>query len=424
MMKCLLLGTALALATLPVHAQDVEWKLYGTLMVFVDNVKTTGASAGTVTGNDLVATYAGTTNLPARNRMTWGTSNLGFRGSYKLNPNLKAIWQYESSASLDGDAPNVWGGRNCGLGLAGDSWGQVLIGSWDTPYKWVHMIYGPLRGLQVFEDPITSNPGFNTPVTVTKTTRDNSISDASFNRRQGNSIQYWTPSWSGVSARLLYSINEGKQVSDAATAVAYNPTVVSALLTYKTGDLALHYSYEQHRDYYGLSQLVANLGSWGTTAIGGAATVGNPHSKDEGHQLSACYTIAATGTRVNGLVEQLKFHNDDTVAAHINDYKRLAWTIGVQQTIVGPHRLWLNYSQAKAGDATRVDGSTASTDGLSAKYFNLGYTYAVTKSFDVYAAYYTILNDKAACYQSSAPAIKVSPGADTRAFGVGALYTF
>ena len=34
--------------------------------------------------------------------------------------------------------------------------------------------------------------------------------DASFDRRQGNSVQYWTPTWAGVSFRVQHSVNEGQ----------------------------------------------------------------------------------------------------------------------------------------------------------------------------------------------------------------------
>ena len=34
--------------------------------------------------------------------------------------------------------------------------------------------------------------------------------DASFDRRQGNSIQYWSPNIAGFTVRLAHSVNEGK----------------------------------------------------------------------------------------------------------------------------------------------------------------------------------------------------------------------
>ena len=37
---------------------------------------------------------------------------------------------------------------------------------------------------------------------------DNVIDTSAFDRRQRNVIQYWTPAWSGVSARLAYALNE------------------------------------------------------------------------------------------------------------------------------------------------------------------------------------------------------------------------
>ncbi|WP_005034337.1 porin [Holophaga foetida] len=430
-MALLLAAGALAF---PASAEDLNWKFYGTLMTFVDNVQTTGVTKDTAANNSFVTINPAATNAPSRNRMTCGTSNLGFKGDYKVNSDLKVTWQYESSVSPDGDAPNTWGGRNCGLGLASQSWGQVLVGQWDTPYKMPILMTGAIRGLDPFDNNITGNPGFNVQGTVTATGRVGGTGattkyDAAFNRRQGNSIQYWSPTISGFSGRLMYSVNEGKTTASA-TAASINPTLLSALLTYKIGTLTVAYAYEQHKDYFGLTAMCSTTAAGVTTPTGvtsNAAILANPHSKDEGHELGIYYVIPSTGTRLVFLGEQLKYHNDDTVAGKINEYKRFAWFASVQQTFLQDHKVWFNYGQAQEGDGTFVGGASANTNGLGAKQFALCYAYALGKQADVFASYYTVKNDKAGTY-GPFPQLSmgngVNAGGEVKGFGVGMLYTF
>ena len=81
-----LAGLALPLSA---SAQDAQFSVYGTLLPFVDNFRTTGATAPGLspeTGGAsqvIAADYTGE-NLPNRFRVTSGTSNIGFRGELRL----------------------------------------------------------------------------------------------------------------------------------------------------------------------------------------------------------------------------------------------------------------------------------------------------------------------------------------------------
>ncbi|HLP31317.1 MAG TPA: hypothetical protein VK150_08140, partial [Geothrix sp.] len=95
-----LVGACALPLSLSAQASDVQ--IYGTFLPFLDHVKTSGATAPGLSpangGATQVAASAYTGdlgNLPGRNRMTSGTSNLGFRGSFKVNDDLKIIWQIE-----------------------------------------------------------------------------------------------------------------------------------------------------------------------------------------------------------------------------------------------------------------------------------------------------------------------------------------
>ena len=91
------------LISAPAFAADapkLDWNLYGFFVAELNNVKITNS---TDPANDVAN----------RNRFTCSTSHLGFKGSYQAMPEIKVLWQFESSIGLDGDEPNKWGGRNC-----------------------------------------------------------------------------------------------------------------------------------------------------------------------------------------------------------------------------------------------------------------------------------------------------------------------
>ena len=391
-------------------------QVYGTLIAFADSIQASGASTNPSASNALVTVSSTAADVPTRGRITCGTSNIGFKGEFQTPmEDLKVFWQVESSVSVDGDQPSTLAGRNSALGLAGKSWGRVFIGSWDTPYKYPTLFLGASRGLFPFDGNLYGNPGFNIPGTVTNSGRANSRNDASFSRRQGNSIQYWSPEISGFSARLAYSVNEGRSTTDNAAQPQFSPTVLSALVTYKNGGFSLHAGYERHNDYFGLNQMTANASAAGLGS--------NPSSRDEGFELVGLYTIAATRTRITGIVEQLQYHNDETANGFLRDYERIAWSLSVQQGL-GDHKVWATYGSAGQGSAKVAGTGSTSTDGLGAVQLSLGYSYALGKSAELLASWYSVRNDAAATYGLFPVLAGINPGADTRGFGVGMLYTF
>ena len=277
--------TVAVIAGLPcvVMADDSTVQIYGTLLPFFDNAKTTGATIGAPAGGPsqvAAGAYTGL-NSPSRNRLTAGTPNIGFRGSEDLGGGLKAIFQVENQIPIDGDPapPGTWASRNSYVGLLG-SFGIVFLGIWDTPYKWTTIAVGPLRGLNPFDyDNILENPGFNVPGTTTQSGRVGGKQDAAFSRRQGNSVQYWTPNWSGFSARIAYSANEGKTAIAGGSTIS--PQIGSAAVAYESGPFVLRYAYEQHDDYFGMAQIGGSPG----------ATATNSSSKDKANSISNCKVL-------------------------------------------------------------------------------------------------------------------------------------
>ncbi len=147
------------------------------------------------------------------------SSNIGFRGSEDLGGGLKAIFQVESNVFVDGagTTSGFWASRNSNVGLAGN-WGTVFYGNWDTPYKFITLKVDPFWATSAASfNGLYGSPGFNvgsptaSTATLTGATLTTLGTDAAFDRRQGNSVQYWTPNFAGFSGRLFYSPGEGKQ---------------------------------------------------------------------------------------------------------------------------------------------------------------------------------------------------------------------
>jgi predicted porin len=415
-----LLAAAALMSPLAAGALEGDVTIYGTFLPFADNARVVNPTPpGYGSGASLVpaAAYTGAA-VPQRFRLTSGTSNLGFKGGLDvLGEDLQVFFQVESAVSPDGDAPNAWASRNSAVGVKG-RFGRLLAGNWDTPYKYPGLLNGVLRGLNPFDNAITGNPGFNVPGTVTASGYTNAKSDASFSRRQGNSVQYWSPTYLGLSVRLAASVDETKAVPTAAGAApptlagpVTSPALYSGLLSWAQGPFSLSYAYELHQDYFGLKQLGAN----------GPSTT-NRSSRDEGHEVAAQARLA-TGTRLAFTAERLSYANRDQAANAVDRYERYAiWALAMQK--VAAHSVWL--TAGKAGNGTCHLNGTAPcyTNGLAARTWSAGYSYAITQAADVYASYYETRNDHSGSYAVFPSPGTVAPGGDTRGVGVGLLVTF
>jgi predicted porin len=414
----LLLAAGALAVSLPVSAQEVELSLYGNLHPFLDNFRThdatpEGLSPDTGGATQVIADDYRGENLPNRFRITSGTSHIGFRGQLLLTKGLYAFFQVENAVNTDGDHPvltSPWASRNSGVGLKGD-YGTLFFGNWDTPYKHPTLYIGPLRGQNPFDNTLTGNPGFNVPGTTTQNGRASSRADAAFNRRQGNSVQYWTPKLYGFSARLAVGLNESRtRTSEIEPSIS--PFIYSGLVSYELDSLAIHYAYERHIDYFGMNWVGGSPG----------ATFTNPSSNDDAHEVLAWYTFP-TRTRLAAIVERLTYRTDETVAGVVDGYQRDAVYGAVQQHI-GNHAIWGAFGVADKGRCTRVGQEPCTTNGLNGLQWSVGYTFSPAKTVDLYASYYEMRNGRSATYTLFPPVVPISPGSTTTAFGVGIMFLF
>jgi predicted porin len=322
-------------------------------------------------------------------------SYVGFRANLDIGGGMKAIMQVEQSVELAGDESDAhWANRNSAAGLEG-GFGTVLLGRWDTPFKELHFqsaMFGVSSGSPVSNSNLLS-----------RTPYSDGSSRASFHRRQDNSIQYWSPDFNGIQAKIMYGTEEAEDQANPR-----DPTRISGSLVYDKGPLLVGVAYEIHDDFRGA-----------TAGLGGALASGVDTSKDTGIGFTVGYKIGKT-TTIGFDFELLKYENDQGAATAVKDYKRNGWSLAVEQKI-GQWTLAANYASAEKGDCSLFGGGACSTSGLEGKQMSFGAKYDLAKNFSIYGWWTKIDNGDSASHSflDDAPT-----GADPTAWAVGLLTRF
>ena len=399
---------AAALISGPVAAQENSVQVYGTLNVDVERVEAHGA----------------TVTVPARNRVTQNSSNLGFRGSEKLSERLAAFFQVESTVAVDSGGSNI-ASRNTGVGFKGD-FGTAFVGQWDTPYKTISGAVDPMYFTGItYTGALIGTPGFGVgPVTAGSpaTSGDGrtfaNAANASFERRAGNSVQYWSPAFGGTNLRVAYSANENRTSSSPAV-THVNPYIWSASLDYQRGIFYAAYAHEMHADYFGLDALVP--ASQATPVASSLAA----SSRDHGDKLIA--RVKMGGTQVGLMGERLRFSRTGGIVAAgaSNKYERDAYAVTLVQAVGAAGALRGLVGKTRSGSCGHFDGSACDTAGLAARQVSAGYSYSFSRRTDGYLFYTRVANDNRASYQfANAAGLGAAPGSTSVGYALGLRHTF
>ncbi len=427
----------------------------------------------------------GVADLGSRTTTQGAGSNFGIRVREDLGGSMYAWFQAELavqsqgitpiSASSGGTAPTY---RNTGLALGSKAWGDIVFGVWDSPFNVnmnpapQHAPYGNAStsfsaqfygssglgvpatnsgqtisamcnsGAVTVPSGTTAADQFVNAQTFTATAATCMAHGMSFHRRMTNSLQYWSPSWSGFQLKLIYSAEDLKGANNlAAGATTLTPRAWGGSLTYSAGPLYVGVGYERHNDFtaHAVRTFVGN----GAMYIGGANNtlayipgtintttgVGISGSKDDAWNFNARYTFGAF--TIGGYYERLKYTNSyEGVLAggELQESRKRAY--GLEGAFVtGPHTLGIRYAKAR-----NVEGSTAAVGaaggtfeggGSGATGWIFGYAYSLSKRTSAFLYHTRITNDTNARYQGIVfNGLTPAPGADPRYTGVGLRHTF
>ena len=419
-------SVALAVTSSCALAQESGTQIYGTLNVDVESVEARDATpAGALAAGALGAVPTGV-NVPRRSRVSSNSSNLGFRGTERISPSLSALFQIESAVNVDAGNTNI-ASRNTAVGLAGP-WGSLRVGQWDTPYKTLSGAVDPMYFTGItYTGALIGTPGFGVGPTTQGTPLASGDGrtfaagpNASFERRQGNSLQYWSPSFSGLAFRAAYSVNENRS-SRSASVTQVDPTIASASVEYDGGLFYVGYAYERHADYFGLDALVPAAQAATIAASNGSSA----SARDTGDKLAA--RVKLGGTQVGLLAERLRYAKTQSSAAPgaFSAYRRNAAAITLVQKVGAAGTLRGLIGKAWGGSCARFDGSPCDASSLGARQLSLGYSHTFSKGTDGYLFYTRVANESRASYQfANCAGLGAAPGSTSIGYLLGLRHTF
>lgn len=343
------------------------------------------------------------------------SSNIYFKGSEDLGNGLSAIWQVQSfvSAGGTGNGDGTFESGNTYVGLAGKSWGMVILGKHDSPVKLLS------RKVDLFGDQIgdsrnlvnnAGGGGVNADLALLLAGLAPGYT-AGFDLRPNNVVAYGTPDFNGFKALVAYVTNVGAGATRD-TGLNIDPNAVTAWsgnVTYENGPIFVGLGYEKHD----LSKVTNDP----TTAI----------SDEKIWRLAAGYNFG--DFKLVGLYQQESGLNRDVVVGPTldNNVKRKTWGLGGAYKL-GANTLKLQYY--RAGDLTNTNLLNAGDTGAS--LWALGVDHALSKRTTIYAAYAQTSNDgnnpNGASYSAFGGGHGDNPGTvagkDPRGFSLGVIHSF
>ena len=200
-------------------------------------------------------------------RMSSNAGNIGFSASVDtgmdgihVNLQCEQFTFYNNFADFPA---GTWCNRNSKIGLAHPQMGEIMLATWLLPYnegvaQWVDPFYdagadshtsimGAVGGdaAHAFDNPIFGR-------------------DLSFNRRQENIIQYWSPNWNGFVFRFAWTVgnqdesNSPRREMKGDNCVSHcgeiDPVIRSSSLAYTNGPFWGAVTWQDHEDWTAVSR--------------------------------------------------------------------------------------------------------------------------------------------------------------------------
>ena len=375
-------------------------------------------------------------------------SNITIASMEDLGGGLKLDFAFQIIAPINGNLATQ--NRNSHIGLTGDSWGGIWIGTNEQLYERYLYSVDPLDGaaglggnLQmlgtpgygaVFDQPTGGGLGG-------LSNGGNLIGTADFYRRQEDAVWYDSPSWNGFTFGAYTTLSAFKTNTTTAgtigsttgvTIPGVNPTIwgVGAKYVGPSFPIQAWVAYENHHDLFGLN-VISTAGAGCASAASVGCTLpgvnGATSSSDHGIQVGVGYTLGDIFFYAN--FEQLKYQTDGLVGPIVNEYKRNAWSIAGKWNIATGY-VGAQYIQAQNATCDMADGSSCNADNTGGKMVGLGYYHTLSKQTQAYIMGTYIKNDSLQSFLPAGGGTSVGAGLPVNLGGniwgaiVGLKHTF
>ncbi|MDR3158337.1 MAG: porin [Zoogloeaceae bacterium] len=331
-------------------------------------------------------------NTGGKNSIDSGISSgnrLGFKGTEDLGNGVTALFVLESGFAADNGNLAQGGrlfGRQAYLGLTGN-FGTFIAGRLYAPHYSLLSSVDPFRSGTVGQYRNVFASGLNTG--------GENLFDPT---RVDNTVAYVTPSWGGFNVTAAYSTNA---IGQEAAGNDHDNTVIALLPRYTNGPLDVGFSYHRIKD-----------------DDKGAGVLGTIKPKITNWAVAGTYDFKVV--KLHAFYDKNKL---TTQNPGWDDITLKSWLLGATVPF-GKNAIQFSYTQSK------LDDQTSNSAGKS-KQWALGYTYALSKRTNFYAAYSDINNDnekgnKANKVRRTASAGDSSNGGDgyQNGFNIGLKHTF
>ena len=146
-----------------------------------------------------------------------------------------------------------WCNRNSKIGLAHPQAGEIMMATWLLPYnegvaQWVDPFYdaGADSHTSIMGSVGAAGTFYNTGFGYAGSNH------LSFNRRQENIIQYWSPNWNGFVFRFAWTVGNNDETDNTkghSGGTEIDPVIRSSSLAYTNGPLWLAVTWQDHEDW-------------------------------------------------------------------------------------------------------------------------------------------------------------------------------
>ena len=351
-------------------------------------VKTNDGSSGK---SNSIRSTVGATQGQVSGQTTDGINtnytNITIGSMEDLGGGLKLDFAYQMTANFQSVSSSPQN-RNSHIGLVGDSWGGVWIGTNENLYERYFYTVDPLDGaagmggnLQMF-----GSPGYGTvfdaPGAALRGT-------AGFYRRTDHTVWYDSPNWGGFTFGAYTTLNAYKTGNTALS----NPGVwgVGGKYVGPSVPIQAWVAYERHKDLDGLAVITGVTGAAFGNATGSVGQSTAPNStKDQGLQVGVGYTIG--DIFLFAQYEGLKYKADGLSApTDLIEYKRNAWGLGMKWNIPTGY-VGAQFIKANNGSCQTVAGGCNASD-TGAEMVGIGYYHTLSKQTQTYIMGTWIGND-------------------------------
>ena len=336
-------------------------------------------------------------------------SNITIGSLEDLGGGLKLDFAYQLTSNFNtAGAPAA--NRNSHIGLTGDSWGGVWVGTNEYLYERYLYTADPLDGAAGIGSnlSILGTPGYGTVFDVGNGQNGPS---AGFYRRTDHTIWYDSPNWGGFTFGAYTTLNAFRTNAPNNGFNPSDPHVwgLGAKYIGPVVPVQLWAAYEKHTDLFGLA--VISPGAIAATS-----------SKDRGIQLGVGYTLGDVFLFANW--EQLKYEVEGLGGAAIDEYRRSAWSIGTKWNLPTGY-IGAQYMQAQDGRCQRANGAACDASETGAKSVGLGYYHTLSKQTMAYVMGQYIKNDDLNFYTvAGGIGVPTNLGANVWAGTVGLKHSF